>query len=258
MDLITKQGRPIFALTVVFLGAENAIVARAAQPYLPVLPFVPGYPLLGYLMGAVLIALGLGILTRYRGTQAALALAILMALCVLLLQTPLVVHKPLDVGIRTTFFETLSFCAVALALTGTPLLIDLGRWLFAVSSIVFGIDHFLVLDFIASLVPSWIPLPMFWAYLTGIVFIVAGVTFATKYMGRWGGLMLATMFGLWFLLLHAPRVASPDKIHNPDEWSSAFIALAICGGSLVMARVSKRSLHPRRSAQNRAREQAAT
>jgi hypothetical protein len=43
------------------------------------------------------------------------------------------------------------------------------------------------------------------------------------------------MFLLWFLLLHLPRVVSYPRSHDPDEWSSAFIALAVCGVSWILA-----------------------
>jgi len=49
----------------------------------------------------------------------------------------------------------------------------------------------------------------------------------------WGSFLLGTMFLLWFLLLRAPRVVMAFRSHDPDapnEWSRAFIALAMCGG----------------------------
>jgi hypothetical protein len=46
---------------------------------------------------------------------------------------------------------------------------------------------------------------------------------------------MGLMFLLWFVLLHAPRVLSLPKGLDPDEWSSAFIALAMCGGSWIAA-----------------------
>ena len=159
--------------------------------------------------------------------------------------------NPLDVGVRTRAFETLAICGGALALAGTlpaegrhlqswssPLnkAIGLGRFLFAFSLVVFGIDHFIVLNLVAGLVPTWIPGGLFWASFTAIGFIAAGVSIATKRMARWAATLIATMFCLWFLLLHAPRIATAPRSHDPNEWSSAFIALAMCGGSLIMAR----------------------
>jgi len=64
-------------------------------------------------------------------------------------------------------------------------LIKSGPFLFAISAVVFGIDHFLVLGLIAGLVPKWIPGGMFWAYFTGAAFIAAGVSIATGWMARW-------------------------------------------------------------------------
>jgi hypothetical protein len=63
------------------------------------------------------------------------------------------------------------------------------------------------------------------------------VSIGTKWLARWAGALLGTMFLLWFVLLHMPRslglsVASgPGAPRNPNEWSSAFIALAMCGAS---------------------------
>ena len=44
---------------------------------------------------------------------------------------------------------------------------------------------------------------------------------------------LGVMFLLWVAVLHAPRVAT--HLHNGDEWSSAFVALAMCGASFIVA-----------------------
>jgi hypothetical protein len=110
--------------------------------------------------------------------------------------------------------------------------------LFGISSVVFGIDHFLVLALIASLVPSWIPGGLFWAYLTGTAFIAAGISIVVKKLDQLSATLLGTMFLLWFLLLHSPRVLRALVSHNPtfpNEWSSAFIALAMCGGSWLVA-----------------------
>ena len=75
--------------------------------------------------------------------------------------------------------------------------------------------------------------------LAGAGFIAAGVCIATRWMARWGATLLGTMFGLWFLLLHAPRILGFSKVagapSNPNEWCSAFIALAMCGGSWIVA-----------------------
>ena len=86
---------------------------------------------------------------------------------------------------------------------------------------------------------------MLWAYLTGAAFIAAGIGIATKWLDQLATALLGTMFLLWFLLLHSPRVVIAVRSHDPnapDEWSSALIALALCGGSWICARHARQRL----------------
>jgi uncharacterized membrane protein len=109
--------------------------------------------------------------------------------------------------------------------------------------LVFGIDHFLILDFIASLVPAWLPWHLFWAYLTGAAFVATGISIVVRRMDRWGAFLLGIMFAIWVLILHSPRVVMAVRSHDPNvqnEWSSAFIALAMCGGCWICARYVER------------------
>jgi uncharacterized membrane protein len=120
-----------------------------------------------------------------------------------------------------------------------------GRYLFASSLIVFGITHFLVLKFIGSLIPPWIKINptggVAWAAFTGAFMIVVGILIAVRWQSRIAAFLSGVMFLGWFLLLHLPRVLAPAGMHNPDEWQSAFIALAMCGISWIAAGESGRT-----------------
>jgi len=251
MDKILRLGRPLFAVAIIAFGVQHFVWAQYTEATVPIIPFVPANTFLAYLTGFALLAAGLGIVANAKARLSAILLGFLFLFCVLALQISRVAAHPLDVGVRTCAFETLALCGSALMLAGTlpaersypqpwgnavNKLIRSGRFLFAGSSVVFGIDHFLVLGVIVSLVPSWIPgSGLFWAYLTGIGFIAAGLSIATGWMARWGGFWLGLMFLLWFVVLHAPRLTSAPRSHNPHEWSSAFIALAMCGGGWISA-----------------------
>jgi hypothetical protein len=267
MEKIVKRGKLLFGIAIAAIGVENLICAHVSLPVfsksgavVPVIPFFPAIPFLVYLVGIVLFATGLGIAADFRPFLMAILLGLFFLLCVLVLFVPKAVASPLDLNIRTCFFEELALGASAFILAGClqkeepnfargrrPLdsaidkLVASGPYLFAVSSIVFGITHFLILRFIASLVPAWLPGGLFWAYLTGAGFIAAGISIATGVMARWGAFWLGIMFLFWFLFLHAPRVATSP--HNPAEWSSALIALGMCGGSWIVAWGSLQSNH---------------
>jgi len=113
-----------------------------------------------------------------------------------------------------------------------------GRFLFAISLVVFGAQHFLYAKFVATLVPSWIPGHLFWAYFVGVAFVAAALSIAIGKNARLAATLLGLMFILWVLTLHLPRVAAHP--HDGNEWTSAFVALAMCGGAWLVAGTSKR------------------
>src|SRR5690606_19223977 len=94
----------------------------------------------------------------------------------------------------------------------------------------------LALDLIASLVPAWMPGHIFLASLTGAAMIAAGVSVLTKRLDGPATFGLGVMFLLFVLTLHLPRVLATPR--SPDEWSSALIALGMCGASRISASVA--------------------
>ncbi len=119
----------------------------------------------------------------------------------------------------------------------------MGRFLIAISLVVFAVQHFMYARFVATLVPAWIPARLFWAYFTGIAFVAAAVSIASKKMLRIAAMLLGTMFFLWVVLLHIPRVAG--AVRNGDEVTSLFVAVAMCGLSFALAGAYGRSLEGR-------------
>jgi uncharacterized membrane protein YphA (DoxX/SURF4 family)/ketosteroid isomerase-like protein len=148
---------------------------------------------------------------------------------------------------RTRALEPLALAGAAFALisilpaegdrsaTPSPILwlTRTGRWVFALPMLVFGWQHFEYAQFIATLIPAWIPGHRFWVYFTAVGFILAGLAILAETGGRLAAFWLGIMFLLWTVLLLAPRVASAP--HNRDEWTSAFVAMAFSGASFIVA-----------------------
>ena len=78
---------------------------------------------------------------------------------------------PGSMGLRTLVFESLAIAALAWLLPARgqmPSLLERAScYLLAVSFIVFGVDHFLVLTPIGALIPNWIPCHVFWIAFFG-------------------------------------------------------------------------------------------
>ncbi len=88
----------------------------------------------------------------------------------------------------------------------------------------------------AGLVPAWMPGRLFWAYFVGVAFLAAAVGILVELLARPAATMLGVMFFLFVVLLHIPRIVL--HAHDGNEWTSGFVALAMCGGAWVLASAS--------------------
>jgi uncharacterized membrane protein len=111
-----------------------------------------------------------------------------------------------------------------------------GRIFVAVSLVVFGVQHFLYGGFVAGLVPAFMPGRLFWAYFVGVAFFAAAAGILYEEMARPAATMLGVMFFLFLVLLHIPRIVTHSRDGN--EWTSGFVALAMCGGAWILASAS--------------------
>jgi len=229
MDKLIRAGRYFFAIAFAAFGIQHFIYAKYAAGLGP--PWIPGSPLRACFMGAALIVASIRIATNAKTRVTAMLLGFLLFLYFLLLYAPRLaanVHNP---GPWTSGAEILALGGAAWVLAGIPA--RLGRYLFALSLTVFGVQHVLYAQFVATIVPSWIPGHLFWAYAVGIAFIATTLSIFTNIKARLAATLLGIMFFTWVFILHLPRVVSAP--HNGNEWTSAFVALAKCGGAWITA-----------------------
>jgi uncharacterized membrane protein len=238
-------GRALYALAIAGLGIETGVCARDVAHSLgpqyeviPVLPWLPAIPWVAYVFGIIWVACGAGLLFRRTLRLSAVTLGGLLFVCALVLDVPKNVANLGSISLRTTAFEPLALASLAWLLPGRDatanLLAGLSRYVLGVSLIVFGVDHFLALAFIATLIPGWTPWHVFWVAFFGVIFIAGGLSIGLNFLQRWGAAGTGLMFGIWVVTLHLPRVLGlygiPGATRNPNEWSSLLIALGLWGG----------------------------
>jgi uncharacterized membrane protein len=242
MNTLLRSGRAIFAFAIAALGAENVVRAHDANS-IPALPFLPPVPWLAVLFGILWIACGVGLLFERWLRPSACTLGVTYIFWTLVHVLQQYIARPGDMGLRTVVLEPLSLASIALLLPGTaatPNWLSITcRAVVAVAMIVFGIDHFIGIVFIGSLLPDWIPLHLFWVGFFGMVFIACGIGIGLGVLERWSWIGIGTMFAIWVITLHVPRTLGfysiPGAISDPNEWSSLFIAIGLWGGPWAMA-----------------------
>ncbi len=250
MNSLLRTGRWIFSLAIAALGVENILCARGSYQSLgansqsmPVLPFLPAIPWLVILFGILWVASAVGLLTERWLRAFAYTLGATYIFWTLVHILPKYIASPGDMGLRTVVFEPLSLACIALLLPGpaaTPKSFSIAcRAVVAIAMIVFGVDHFIGIKFIGSLIPGWIPLHEPWVALFGVVFIAGGIGIGLGILERWSWIAIGTMFAVWVITLHLPRVLGlygiPGAPRSPDEWSSLFIAVGLWGGPWAVA-----------------------
>jgi uncharacterized membrane protein len=108
----------------------------------------------------------------------------------------------------------------------------IARALYGLGLIPFGVAHFTYLENTIPVVPAWIPWHLFWAYFTGITFIVAGVAIVVGVCGRLAATLSVFQMGLFTVLIWIPIVV---KGHSPSDFAEFVNSWALtASGWMVM------------------------
>jgi uncharacterized membrane protein len=112
----------------------------------------------------------------------------------------------------------------------------LGRALFAIPFVLFGINHFIMKDYYVGMLTSFIPLGPYTIIITGILMIAAGVSIITKKYVKLSTILLAIMLFIFIVTIHIPHLLHAVK--DTDQ-AIALITLlkdiSLMGGSLMIA-----------------------
>jgi uncharacterized membrane protein len=229
---ISRVGRVAYGIAIVALGADGLACGDFLPGLQPAPAGLPARAALAYLTGAILVAAGAGIAADRRTLTAARVTLGLACLWLLAFHAPVLLAHPGNGGAWTSAFEIFAIAGAA-AVIAVPSRPALGRLCFGLSLPAFGVLHFVYRDYVASVIPAVIPGHLFWAYATGVAHIAAGAGIAFAIKPRLAATLAGAMFGSWVVILHLPRALA--ALDHPAEWTSLFVALAMCGGAWLVA-----------------------
>jgi uncharacterized membrane protein YphA (DoxX/SURF4 family) len=248
MDRLIPLGRLFFATGLAAFGVLAIVtgdfVAGRAPPWPEALP---GRLAWAYGTGVVLIGAGVAIVAGRGARVAALTAGTLIFGWALLRHLPVVATDTILGARWTNAGKALVFFGGAFAVAGSfpaqrasgalgriinarAAFFDLGRVTLGAFLVLCGIQHFMFADFVASLVPTWIPGAYFWTYFAGVALISGGVGLFVRRTAPWAAALSGLMVFSWVWLVHVPRISS----HG--EWIAPFEALAVAGLALLLCR----------------------
>ena len=116
---------------------------------------------------------------------------------------------------------------------GVEKVIALSGLCFAIPLAVFGALHLFGPEFIAPLVPKYMPWRMFWVYGIGCALLAASLSMATGRAVRWSGFLFGLMMLLFVLLLYlAGALRHPD---NRMGWTIVCRETSFGGAAWLLA-----------------------
>jgi len=237
---IKLVGRVFVALSLVLFGVQHFIYGGFVATLVPA--FMPGRLFWAYFVGVAFLAAAAGILTSMLARPAATMLGVMFFLFVVLLHIPRIFGNSNNGNEWTSGFVALTMCGGAwIVASAAPLeerekpdpFLRLGRYLFALGFVSFGVQHVVFGRLAGGLGPPWVPGGAVLAYVFGIILFVAGMAILIGRQATLPATVLAAITLLYFLLIYAPRIVG--KLHDPGPWTSGFEILAMSGSALVLA-----------------------
>src|SRR5882757_8905746 len=104
---------------------------------------------------------------------------------------------------------------------------------FGIPWIVFGVQHFMYADFVSGLVPAYMPVRIFWAYLTAVAMIAAGISFIIRRQVDLAAFLLGCMLLLFILMVHTLLLYGEPQVGI--HWTRVMQDTAIMGAAFGLA-----------------------
>lgn len=113
--------------------------------------------------------------------------------------------------------------------------LNLGRWIFPLSFLLYVGLHFGKADVGANFVPDYIPFPYFWNYFTGICILAFIISAVTQKYDKLAYAVMALYVLLMALLVHLPNAGS-DELEMVNFFRNIMLMGALLGFAKYVAK----------------------
>jgi len=246
LEKLVALGPVVFGASLAAFGAEHFVLLRSMAQIVP--PWMPGRMFWACFVGAALIAAGIGIALRIQCELAGTLIGMMFVCFVGMIHIPNVLAHPGNRIFWAVALRDLSFAGggFAMAASRSPRLGVVARVFVALPLLVFAVQHLLHPQFapgvpLAKMTPDWVPIRVFWGYLTGAFLLVCGVAMlAAKKRARLAAAALGALILLVVLFLYLPifLIAAPNA--KLEGLNYVFDTLLFAGTILLAAAIFPR------------------
>jgi len=116
---------------------------------------------------------------------------------------------------------------------GLDKVVALSNLCFAIPLAVFGALHLSAAQGLMTMVPTYMPWRLFWAYFVGFALLAASLSIATKIQVRWSGLLFGCMMFIFVAMMDLPSALAEP--HNRINWVLLLRELSFGAGGWILA-----------------------
>jgi uncharacterized membrane protein YphA (DoxX/SURF4 family) len=252
-----RIGVDVFGIASVAAGIMDLVWGEfeaAHQPIQALSDHVPGVKILAYIAAVWLIAAGAAIMWPATARAGAAALAIIYFIFAAFLFPRFYTaphflghHPGVYIGVLASVGQQLILVVAAFIIYASPyarsssygdslspLTAVIARCIFGLCSVFFGLAHITGMQGVAAMIPNWMPLGgIFWAILTGIAFVLAGLAIISGILGVLAARLLALMLLIFSAFVLVPMIFAYP--HNHIAWGGNAYNLAAVGAAWILA-----------------------
>jgi putative oxidoreductase len=114
-------------------------------------------------------------------------------------------------------------------------LTTIGRIMFAIPFLAFGLMHLMNADSMSGMVPSYVPGGIFWIFFTGAAQVAAAISIISGRMIKISTLLLGILLLVYVITLHVPGLSSPDQNMKMMAMSGMLKDFGLAGAALMIS-----------------------
>ncbi len=244
---IARISHLVFASVIIGVGIVG-LFNRALMPIWNPLPeSEPAHQLLAYVAIGTSLLSGIGLLMTRTAAMGARFLVSVLSMWMLWFRLPKLLREPLFPACWSVFPLAVMLSAATVSYVWSAAAWDhdhlrmisgaggmrIARCLYGLSLIFFGFAHFIDVRDTISLIPTWLPGHLFWAYVTGAAFIAAGLAVITGICARLAAALAALQIASFLFLVWTPIVVA--GFATASQWSETILNAALLAGAWIMA-----------------------